>query len=229
MQFGFIDSWEKVVEGIIVFVMVNDIFDFLIYLEQKLLFNFGDNNMVVIYFFNGLVEVRLDNFIIDVGVEGFVFLFVGFNIEQSEENFLEYVFINILINVISYEWDFGDGNMLIEEFFIYVYVVVGEYMIILIVFSDVGLLIEFSKSINILVLVIVVFIFQVDLDDYCIYDFMDVFEGVVMLLWEFGDGYQFIGMNFFYIYMEDGEYIVILIFYSVMGNMDVVIEKLIVF
>ena len=227
-QFGPIDSREKAAEGTIASVTVNDTSDPSTYLEQKLSFNSGDNNTVAIYFFNGPVEARLDNFTIDVGAEGSVPPSAGFNIEQSEENFLEYAFTNTSTNATSYEWDFGDGNMSTEESPTHVYAVAGEYTITLTASSDVGLSTEFSKSINILAPVTAAFTFQVDPDDYRTYDFMDASEGAVMLLWEFGDGYQFTGMNPSHTYMEDGEYTVTLTSYSVTGNTDVATEKLIV-
>lgn len=227
-QFGPIDSREKAAEATIASVTVNDTSDPSTYLEQKLSFSSGENNTVAIYFFNGPVEARLDNFTIDVGAEGSVPPSAGFNIEQSEENFLEYSFSNTSTNATKYEWDFGDGNMSTEESPTHVYATAGEYTITLTASSDVGLSTEFSKSINILAPVTASFTFQVDPDDYRTYDFMDASEGAVMLLWEFGDGYQFTGMNPSHTYAEDGEYTVTLTSYSVTGNTDVATEKLIV-
>lgn len=227
-QFGPIDSREVAADGTIASVTVNDTSDPSTYLEQKLSFNSGENNTVAIYFFNGPVEARLDNFSIDVGAEGSVPPSAGFNIEQSESNFLEYTFTNTSTNATSYEWDFGDGNMSTEESPTHVYASANEYTITLTATSDVGLSTTFSKTINILAPVTAAFTFQVDPDDYRTYDFMDASEGAVMLLWEFGDGYQFTGMNPSHTYDEDGEYTVTLTAYSVTGNTDVVTEKLIV-
>ncbi len=227
-QFGPFDSREAAVDGTIASVTVNDTEDPSTYLEQKLSFNSGDNNTVAIYFFNGPVEARLDNFTIDVGAEGSVPPSAGFNIEQSEENFLEYAFSNTSTNATSYEWDFGDGTMSTEESPTHVYATAAEYTITLTALSDVGLSTTFSKTINILAPVTAAFTFQVDPDDYRTYDFMDASEGAVMLLWEFGDGYQFTGMNPSHTYEEDGEYTVTLTSYSVTGNTDVATEKLIV-
>lgn len=227
-QFAPIDSREAAADGTIASVTVNDTDDPTAYVEQKLSFNSGDNNTIAIYFFNGPVEARLDNFTIDVGAEGSVPPSAGFNIEQSEANFLEYAFSNTSTNAASYEWDFGDGNMSTEESPTHVYATAGEYTITLTASSDVGLSTSFSKTINILAPVTASFTFQVDPDDYRTYDFMDASEGAVMLLWEFGDGYQFTGMNPSHTYMEDGEYTVTLTSYSVTGNTDVATEKLIV-
>lgn len=227
-QFGPIDSRQAAADGTIASVTVNDTEDPSTYLEQKLSFNSGDNNTVAIYFFNGPVEARLDNFSIDVGAEGSVPPSAGFNIEQSEENFLQYAFSNTSTNATSYEWDFGDGMMSTEESPTHVYASAAEYTITLTASSDVGLSTTFSKTINILAPVTAAFTFQVDPDDYRTYDFMDGSEGAVMLLWEFGDGYQFTGMNPSHTYEADGEYTVTLTSYSETGNTDVATEKLII-
>lgn len=49
-----------------------------------------------------------------------------------------------------------------------------------------------------------------------------------MLLWEFGDGYQFTGMNPSHTYQEDGIYTVTLTAYSVTGAMSVANAELVV-
>ncbi len=227
-QFGPIDSREVATDGTIASVTVNDTEDPSTYVEQKLSFSSGDNNIIAIYFFNGPVEARLDNFTIDVGAEGAVPPSAGFNIAQSESNFLEYSFSNTSTNASSYEWDFGDGNMSTEESPTHVYGAAGEYNVTLTASSEFGLTAEFTKTINILAPVTADFTFQVDPDDYRTYDFMDASEGAVMLLWEFGDGYQFTGMNPSHTYEADGEYTVTLTAYSETGNTDVATEKLIV-
>ena len=63
--------------------------------------------------------------------------------------------------------------------------------------------------------------FQVDDNDYRTYAFMDASVGAVMLLWEFGDGFQFTGMNPSHTYAEDGIYDVSLTAYSITGATDV--------
>lgn len=227
-QAGPIDSREAAADGTIASVTVNDISDPTAYVEQQLSFNSGDNNTVAIYFFNGPVEARLDNFSIEVGAEGSVPPSAGFNIEQSEVNFLEYAFTNASTDATSYEWDFGDGNMSTEESPTHIYASAAEYTITLTATSDVGLSTSLSKTINILAPVTAAFTFQVDPDDYRTYDFMDASEGAVMLLWEFGDGYQFTGMNPSHTYEEDGEYTVTMTAYSETGNTDVTTEKLLI-
>lgn len=227
-QSGPIDSREAAADGTIASVTVNDVSDPAAYVEQQLSFNSGDNNTVAIYFFNGPVEARLDNFSIEVGAEGSVPPSAGFNLEQSESNYLEYAFTNASTNATSYEWDFGDGNMSTEESPTHIYASAAEYTITLTATSDVGLSTTLSKTINILAPVTAAFTFQADPDDYRTYDFTDASEGAVMLLWEFGDGYQFTGMNPSHTYEEDGEYTVTLTAYSVTGNTDVTTEKLLI-
>lgn len=227
-QSGPIDSREAAADGTIASVTVNDISDPLTYLEQQLSFNSGENNTVAIYFFNGPVEARLDNFSIEVGAEGSVPPSAGFNLEQSESNYLEYAFTNASTNATSYEWDFGDGNMSTEESPTHIYASAAEYTITLTATSEIGLSTTLSKTINILAPVTAAFTFQVDPDDYRTYDFMDASEGAVMLLWEFGDGYQFTGMNPSHTYEEDGEYTVTMTAYSETGNTDVATEKLLI-
>ncbi|MCD2258128.1 PKD domain-containing protein [Psychroserpens sp. XSD401] len=57
---------------------------------------------------------------------------------------------------------------------------------------------------------------------------MDASEGAVMLLWEFGDGFQFTGMNPSHTYAEDGIYTVTLTATSITGSISVATEELIV-
>ncbi len=207
-------------------VTVNNVDDPDAYLEQQLSFNSGENNTVAIYFTNGPVEARLDNFTIDVGAEGSVPPSAGFNVAQSEANFLEYNFENTSTGATSYEWDFGDGNMSMEESPTHVYDSPDVYTITLTASNDVGLSTTLSKTIEILAPVDAGFTFQVDPDDYRTYHFMDASEGAVMLLWEFGDGFQFTGMNPSHTYAEDGVYTVTMTAYSVTGNTDQTTEQL---
>ncbi|GAB5554885.1 MAG: hypothetical protein Sapg2KO_44760 [Saprospiraceae bacterium] len=227
-EFGPITSRQEAVDGTIASITVNDTSDPSTYLEEKLSFNSGENTTVGIYFFNGPVEARLDNFTIDVGAEGAVPPSVGFDIAQSEIDYLEYAFTNGSTGATSYEWDFGDGNMSTDESPTHLYSTAGEYTITLTASNDVGLSSTLSKTINILAPVTSAFTFQVDPDDYRTYDFTDASVGAVMQLWEFGDGYQFTGMNPSHTYEQDGEYTVTMTAYSETGNTDVSTEKLIV-
>ena len=220
-EFGPIESREAALNGTLASITVSDISDPETYLEEKLTFNSGNNNEIAIYFYNGPVEARLDNFTIDVGAEGAVPPSVGFDIAQSESNYLEYTFTNTSTGAISYEWDFGDGNMSTEQSPTYVYNVAGEYKVTLTATNDAGLSSTLSRTINILAPVTADFTFEAHPDDYRTILFMDASEGAEMLLWEFGDGYQFTGMNPEHTYMDDGIYNVRLTAYSITGNMDV--------
>lgn len=227
-QFGPIDSREAAADGTIASVTVNDTADPTEYIEQKLSFNSGDNDVVAIYFFNGPVEARLDDFSIEVGAEGAVPPSAGFEFEQSEENYLQYSFTNTSTDATSYAWDFGDGNTSTEESPTHIYATADAYTVTLEVTSDAGLSGTLEKPIEILAPVTASFTFQVDPNDYRTYDFMDASEGAVMQLWEFGDGYQFTGMDPSHTYDQDGEYTVTMTAYSVTGNTDVTTEKLVV-
>ena len=220
-QFGPIENAQAASDGIIASITVNDISEPSTYLEEKLSFNSGDNNTIAIYFFNGPVECRLDNFTIDVGAEGAVPPSAGFDVAQSESNFLEYKFTNTSTNATSYEWDFGDGNISMEESPTHVYAAADEYTITLKASNDAGLSTTLSKTITILAPVTADFTFEPHPDDYRTILFMDASVGAEMLLWEFGDGYQFTGMNPEHTYMEDGIYNVILTATSITGNSDV--------
>ena len=218
---GSIETPGAASEATIASVTVNDISDPETYLEQQLSFNSGENNTVAIYFFNGPVEARLDNFSIEVGAEGAVPPSTGFDVAQSEDNYLEYSFTNTSKNATSYEWDFGDGNTSTEESPTHVYESADEYTVTLIASSDVGLSGELSKTFTILAPVTADFTFEPNADDYQTIHFMDASIGGDMLLWEFGDGYQFTGMNPDHTYTEDGIYTVTLTAYSITGNTDV--------
>jgi len=218
---GSIESKEAAAEATIASLTANDISDPDVYLEEKLSFNSGENNTVAIYFFNGPVEARLDNFSIEVGAEGAVPPSAGFDVAQSEVDFLEYTFTNSSTNAASYEWDFGDGNTSTEESPTHIYETPADYTVTLVAKSDVGLSATLSKNITILAPVTADFTFLVDPEDYRTYTFMDASEGAVMLLWEFGDGYQFTGMNPSHVYEEDGIYTVSLTAYSLTGNTHV--------
>ena len=219
-QFGPFESRDEAVAGTIASVTVNDISEPDVYLEQQLSFNSGDNNMIAIYFFNGPVEARLDNFSIEVGAEGAVPPSAGFNIEQSTSNFLEYFFENTSTEATSYEWDFGDGNMSMEESPTHVYDTPGEYTITLTAANDVGLETVLSKNIDIQAPVTVDCTWEVDPEDYRTVHFADASEGAESLLWEFGDGFQFTGMSASHTYREDGIYTVTLTATSITGLTD---------
>ena len=225
---GTFENLQDVADGTIASVTVTNDEEPSVYIQQKLSFNSGANNSIAIFFTNGGVEARLDDFTIDVGAEGAVPPSVGFSSAQSEINFLEYSFTNSSTGAISYEWDFGDGNTSTEESPTHVYAEANTYTVSLTATNEVGLSSTLEQSIEILAPVTADFTYQVDPDDYRTFSFMDASEGAVMLLWEFGDGFQFTGMNPTHTYDEDGVYTVSLTATSVTGNTDVATADIVV-
>ena len=225
---GTFESLEDVAAGTIASVTVtnDEVEDE--YVQQKLSFNSGENNTVAIFFTNGDVEARLDDFTIDIGAEGAVPPSVGFTSVQSQVNFLEYTFNNTSTGAVSYEWDFGDGMTSTEESPTYTYATPGTYIVTLVATNEAGLSSTLNKTITILAPVTAAFTSQVDENDYRTFSFMDASEGAEMLLWEFGDGFQFTGMNPTHTYDEDGIYTVTLTATSITGNTDVATEDIVV-
>jgi len=219
---------QEALDATIASVTVNDTADPSVYLQQTLSFNSGINNTVAIYFYNGPVEARLDDFTIDVAPDGAVPPSAGFSSVQSESNYLEYAFTNSSTNAISYEWDFGDGNTSTEESPTHVYDVHNIYTVTLIATSEANLSTSLSQTIDIQAPVTADFTYMVDGADYRTYHFMDASIDAVMLLWEFGDGYQFTGMDPTHTYQEDGIYDVTLTAYSVTGATHQATEQLVV-
>ncbi|WP_297766022.1 PKD domain-containing protein [uncultured Muriicola sp.] len=225
---GTFETLADVAAGTIASVTVTDDSEPDVYVQQKLSFSSGTNNTVAIFFTNGGVEARLDDFTIDVGAAGAVPPSAGFDVAQSQTNYLEYTFTNSSVNASTYAWDFGDGNTSTEESPTHVYAVAAEYVVKLTATNDSNLSTDLSKTINILAPVTAAFTFQVDAADYRTYSFMDASDGAEMLLWEFGDGYQFTGMNPSHTYEADGIYDVTLTAYSITGNSDIATEQLVV-
>ena len=199
-----------------------------VYVQQKLSFNSGENNTIAIFFTNGGVECRLDDFTIDIGAEGAVPPSAGFTATQSETNFLEYTFSNSSTGAVSYEWDFGDGNMSTEESPTHVYASADTYTVTLTAINESNLSTALSQTIEILAPVTADFTYEVDPDDYKTFNFMDASIDAVSLLWEFGDGFQFTGMNPSHTYDEDGIYTVSLTATSITGNTDVATAEIVV-
>lgn len=226
---GTFETLEAVANGTIATVTVTDDSEPDVYVQQKLSFNSGTNNTIAIFFTNGDVECRIDDFTIDIGAEGAVPPSVGFEAQQSELNFLEYTFANSSAGATSYAWDFGDGNTSTEESPTHVYDTPDTYTIALVVSNDAGLSSTLEQTITILAPVSAAFTSQVDPDDYTTFSFMDASEGsVASLLWEFGDGFQFTGMNPSHTYAEDGIYTVTLTATSITGNTSAATEELVV-
>lgn len=225
---GTFTTLEEVAAGTIASVTVTDDEDPDVYVQQQLSFNSGENNTVAIFFTNGEVEARLDDFTIDIGAAGAVPPSAGFTSKQSETNFLEYTFTNSSTGATSFEWNFGDGNTSTEETPTHVYASANMYTVTLKATNDTNLSTELTKTINILAPVTAAFTSQVDANDYRTFMFMDASEGAETLLWEFGDGFQFTGMNPSHTYAEDGIYTVTLTATSITGNTDVETEELVV-
>jgi PKD repeat protein len=225
---GPFSTQEEALDGVIASVTVTDDSEPDVYVQQKLSFNSGVNNTVAIFFTNGGVEARLDDFTIDVGAAGAVPPSAGFDAVQSEINFLEYTFTNSSTGAVNYEWDFGDGNTSTEESPTHVYAEAAEYTVTLNAINESNLSTELSKTINILAPVTADFTSQVDAGDYRTYTFMDASEGAVSLLWEFGDGFQFTGMDPSHTYTEDGIFTVTLTATSITGNSHVATEDIVV-
>ncbi|QCW99914.1 PKD domain-containing protein [Aggregatimonas sangjinii] len=225
---GTFTSMEEVADQTIASITVTDDEDPAVYVQQTLSFNSGDNNTVAIFFTNGEVEARLDDFTIDIGAPGAVPPSAAFTPAQSESNFLEYSFSNSSTGAVSFEWDFGDGNSSTEESPTHIYENADTYEVVLTATNGNNLSTSLSRSITILAPVTADFTSQVDASDYRTFDFTDASEGAAMLLWEFGDGFQFTGMNPTHTYDEDGIYTVTLTATSITGNTAVASEELVV-
>lgn len=204
-------------------ITVNDTSDPAEYLEQKLSFDSGDNDVVAIYFFNGPVEARLDDFSIEVGTAGAVPPSAGFDIAQSSVDYLEYTFTNTSTDGETYLWDFGDGNTSTDESPTHVYATHDVYTVTLEVTNAAGLSATLEKPVDIQAPVTAEFTFMTNQnpDTYQTVEFMDASVGAVELLWEFGDGYQFTGMNPSHTYDADDIYTVTLTATSLTGLQDV--------
>lgn len=225
---GPIETKDEATDATIASVTVTDDSEPDVYVQQKLSFNSGINNTVAIYFTNGDVEGRLDDFTIDIGAEGAVPPSAGFSSTQSETNFLEYSFTNSSTGAVTYEWDFGDGNTSAEESPTHVYASADTYTVTLTAVNESNLSTSLSQSIEILAPVTADFTYEVDPDDYRTFNFMDASIDAVELLWEFGDGFQFTGMDPSHTYAEDGIYTVTLTATSITDNTDVATAELVV-
>lgn len=225
---GTFTTLDEVADGTIGSVTVTDDSEPDVYVQAKLSFNSGSNNTIAIFFTNGDVEARIDDFTIDIGAEGAVPPSVGFAATQSETNFLEYTFSNSSTGATSYEWDFGDGNTSTEESPTHVYADPDEYTVTLVATNDLNLSNTLAQNINILAPVTADFTSQVDPDDYRTFNFTDASEGAESLLWEFGDGFQFAGLNPSHTYAEDGIYTVTLTATSITENISVATEEIVV-
>ena len=224
---GPVSSHNEALEKTIGSITVNDQSDPSAYVGETVSFNSGSSTEVAIYFFNnGSVEARLDDFSIDIGQEGVVPPSSSFSFEQSETNFLEYSFTNNSVNAESYLWDFGDGSTSMEESPTHLYTTAGNYTVTLSAINSVGTTANFSTSIDIQAPVTADFTFEVNPADYRTYSFTDASVDAVSLLWEFGDGFQFTGMNPTHTYDDDGVYTVTLTATSITGLEDQTTEQI---
>ncbi len=219
---------QEALDATIASVTVTDDSEPEVYVQSTLTFNSGENDTVAIYFTNGPVEARLDDFTIDVAPEGAVPPSAGFSAVQSEVNYLEYTFNNASAGATSYLWDFGDGNTSTEESPTHVYATHNIYTVTLTATNDANLSASLSQTIDIQAPVTADFTYMVDENDYRTYHFMDASVDAVMLLWEFGDGYQFTGMDPTHTYQEDGIYTVTLTAYSVTNAVSITTAELVV-
>ena len=216
---GTFTSHEDAAAAVLGSVTVNDQEDPSTYEPGTVAFNSGTSSLVAIYFHNeGSVESRLDEFTIDIAAAGAIPPSPSFSPEQSDVNFLEYTFTNSSVNATSYSWDFGDGNTSTDESPTHVYEEADTYTVTLTATnSETGLSEDFSTMIDIQAPVTAGFTFEVDAVDYKTISFMDASVGAEMLLWEFGDGFQFTGMNPMHTYDADGIYTVTLTATSITG------------
>ncbi|MEO9966741.1 MAG: PKD domain-containing protein [Reichenbachiella sp.] len=219
---GPVSSHDDALEATIGSITVNNQDDPETYESASVSFNSGTSTEIAIYFYNGgSVETRLDDISIDIAPEGAVAPSVSFTSEQSDANYLSYTFTNNSVNATSYEWDFGDGNTSTEETPTHVYEEADVYSVKLVATNDAGLSAEYTADIDIQAPVTAAFTYEEDDADYKTYLFTDASEDAVSLLWEFGDGFQFTGMDPTHTYAEDGIYTVTLTATSLTGFEDV--------
>lgn len=215
---GTFESQADAANHVIGSITVNNQDDPSTYEAASVSFNSGTSTLIAIYFHNeGSVESRLDDFAISIAAAGAIPPSPAFSYEQSDMNFLEYTFTNNSVNATSYSWDFGDGNTSTEESPMHVYAMADMYTVTLTASNDNGLSADFSTVVDIQAPVTADFTYQVDAVDYRTYSFMDASVGAEMLLWEFGDGFQFTGMNPSHTYDADGIYEVKLTATSITG------------
>lgn len=206
---GTITSQEEAESLVLGSITVNNQEDPSTYVASTVTFNSGESNLIAIYFYNeGSVESRLDDFSIEIGSSGAIPPSANFSAEQSNDNFLEYSFINSSVNADSYLWDFGDGNTSTEESPTYVYETADVYTVTLTALSDGGLSGEFSTSIDIQDPVYAGFEFEVDANNFRTIMFNDTSINAESVLWDFGDGFLSALDSPSHTYTADGIYLV---------------------
>ena len=151
-----------------------------------------------------------------------------FTTSTSPDDNLTIIFRSYSTDAVSYLWDFGDGNTSTEESPTHVYDTHDVYEVTLVATNEANLSNSLTQTIDIQAPVTAAFTYEVDPDDYKTFIFTDESIDAVMLLWEFGDGFQFTGMNPTHTYEADGIYDVTLTAYSVTGAMDQETAQLVV-
>jgi PKD repeat protein len=73
----------------------------------------------------------------------------SFQYEISEDNFLQVTFMNFSLNAETYAWNFGDGNTSAEMNPTHTFAEVGEYTVQLTATNSVGIVANFSETIEI--------------------------------------------------------------------------------
>lgn len=144
-------------------------------------FNFDDFGIILIccFFVVDLVEVLVDFYVVLACVNSFMVF---------EDLFIFLFFLGI----VSWLWDFGDlgsgvDNIFMQVNFIYVFSVIGDYLVMLMIMIISGCISSIMKMVLVVVFLLVVFnLFEIN----CVSSFM-VFEvfvgGFVFYEWDFGD------------------------------------------
>lgn len=137
-------------------------------------------------------------------------------------------FQNILLDVFFFEWDFGDGFLVNMDFyFIYIYDIIGIYIVILIVINECGSDIVIQEVVIVLLFVVGFFILQ---DIVCVFFMVQVVnnvEGIVENWFWIVNGVNLdivMVFNFFFIFDVLGIYDIVLQVFNVVGSsFDIVI------
>lgn len=182
----------------------------------------GDQNLVYIYVILGnflVIFIVIDiNNCQDIYILFIEYFFVLEFIVIVFSDFIGCVFVDIFFNnffmfiseVYDIIWDFGDGGVDSVISFIYIYEVLGIYMVSIDIVFLIGCQIDiiFGDFIIILLLFVVGFLFIFDcLSNFeLLVSFFDELIGVICWFYDFGDGNQFIVFSFIYEFWDMGVY-----------------------
>lgn len=206
------------------------------YTSGSITFNSGDSDEIVIFFFNNSsVEARLDDFSISPTVATVIPPTASFSFEPSEEDALEYTFINNSINSENFVWDFGDGTEGSEEENpTHKFPSIDTYTVTLVAESQ-FLTDTFKVDVVIPDPVAASFEYVQDPDNFLTVSFTNTSQGVdttdqdeVRVLWDFGDGFSSTVENPVYTYAEEGLYNVTLTATGVSGVTSVITTQLMI-